>query len=135
MYIQSYQIHNVLNVYRKQLSQDSTNRIQRPKTPQVHGDKVALSRSDQRQSLIDKVSAEIVDHMAHLDPQKGFEKILAQRKTKVPNVRNNGASHWDVEFTYSAIDENNRKTSNSLPVQRLNAVPGEPVATTHKPVE
>ena len=61
MYIQSYQIHNVLNVYRKQLSQGPNAKTTQGSAKAPAHDRVELSVNAQRQALIDQVSTEIVD--------------------------------------------------------------------------
>lgn len=123
MYVQSYQIHNVLSVFRKQLSQKPDTAGKRKNTTEKN-DRVQLAYQEHRQSLIDKVSAEIVDRMAQAGPQKRFKDKPAAHMGQA-NGRNNGKSlTGEVEFTYNAIDEHNRKISNSLPVEKFNPFAG-----------
>jgi len=116
MYIQSYQIHNVLDVYRKQLS-----RISSQKGPSLPGgsssrDRVELSASSQRQALIDQVATEIVDRIA----QHGFEETLLRNMDRPRGKESIQSAAGDFEFTYMTIDENDQKTINSLPIRHLN---------------
>jgi hypothetical protein len=127
MYIQSYQIHNVLNVYRKQLSQGpGAKTAPSPDEPSV-SDRVELSGNGQRQTLIDQVSTEIVDRIAQNSPQNRFEETLLWN-TDRPRVNGSIRSvKKEVEFTYTTIDENDRKTTNSLPVRHFSPLNGQEV--------
>ncbi len=123
MYIQSYQIHNVLSIFHKQLSQSPGTAGKRA-SDVVKNNRVQLAYQEQRQSLIDKVSAEIVDRMAKTGPQKRFEDALTQYTGQASGRDNHKSPTREVEFTYNAIDENNRKISNTLPVEKFNPLAG-----------
>jgi len=124
MYIPNYQIQNVLNVYRKQLSQLPTMRTQkRELVPQSRGP-VAITRNGQRQSIIDQVSAEIVERIAQAGPQRRFEDALSGQLTGINGQLANRPPRKEVEFTYSVIDENNKKVTNTLPVENFSPLTG-----------
>jgi hypothetical protein len=125
MYIHSYQIHNVLNVYRKQLSQGPGAKAAQASRAAQTSDRVEISGSGQRQALIDQVSTEIVDRIAQYSPQNQFEEMLVGHTDR---SRVNGSIRSlkrEVEFTYTTIDENDRKTTNSLPVQHFSPLIGQ----------
>lgn len=125
MYIHSYQIHNVLNVYRKQLSQ-GTGAISSEPTPATpKNDRVELSARFQRQSLIDQVSAEIVDRIAQGSPQTRFDEAFAQQMVRSAGTETGRTSRREVEFTYTVIDENNRKITNTMPVENFSPLTGQ----------
>jgi len=135
MYIHGYQIHNVLNVYRKQLSQGSATKAQHQRPSAPGGDRVELTSTDQRQSIIDKVSAEIVDHMAQNRPQKRFKDILARHREDRPDGNTLQRMRKDNSFTYTTIDENNDKVTNTLPVKNFSPLIGEVENNAQKSVE
>lgn len=124
MYVQSYQIHNVLNVYRKQLSQGPGAKTAQASSKAPTHDRVEISANAQRQALIDQVSTEIVDRIAQYSPQNQFEEAVSQQD-QARNHGTMGSEKRDVEFTYTAIDENDQKTTNSLPIQRLSPLVGQ----------
>ncbi|MFZ1986744.1 MAG: DVU0524 family FlgM-associated protein [Desulfatitalea sp.] len=126
MYIHSYQIHNVLNVYRKQLSQGAGTKGSDPMPAAPKNDRVELSANFQRQSLIDQVSAEIVDRIAQGGPQRRFEEAFAQQMNRSTGTETGRTSKREVEFTYTVIDENNRKITNTLPVENFSPLTGQP---------
>lgn len=120
MYIQSYQIHNVLEVYRKQLSRISgQNAPPLPSGSSVR-DRVEFSGNGQRQALIDQVATEIVDHIAQNGPQNRFEETLLRNMDRPRGKELIRSAAGDFEFTYMTIDENDQKTINSLPIRHFN---------------
>ena len=135
MYIHSYQIHNVLNVYRKQLSQSPATRTQRQKPNAPSDDRVELSNNGQRQSIIDKVSAEIVERIAQRGPQKRFEDALAEHMDSRPGEDTLQVLRKDNKFTYTTIDENDDKVTNTLPVKNFRPLIGEVENNAQKAAE
>ena len=135
MYIHTYQIHNVLNVYRKQLSQSPGAKSQRQASNSEEGDRVELSNSGQRQSIIDQVSAEIVDHLAQRGPQKRFEDALAEHMDSRPGDDTLQMLRKDTKFTYTSIDENDDKITNTLPVKNFSPLIGEVENNAQKAVD
>jgi hypothetical protein len=125
MYIHSYQIHNVLNVYRKQLSQGTGAKGSEPMSAAPKNDHVELSANLQRQSLIDQVSAEIVDRIAQGSPQTRFDEAFAQQMVRSAGTEPGQTSRREVEFTFTVIDENNRKITNTMPVENFSPLTGQ----------
>ena len=119
MYIHSYQIHNVLNVYRKQLSQPAgTGKTQMP-SPEVHEDRISLTAGGQRQSIFDKISTEIVDRITRFDSTAQFESTLDEKLLPDTASKQDTDKLEETAFSYSVIDKHNRKVTNTLPIQRL----------------
>lgn len=125
MYIHSYQIHNVLNVYRKQLSQGPDTQMSRAASKAPTHDRVELSAKAQRQTLIDQVSTEIVDRIAQHSPPNQFEEIINRQLDRGHPEAALNSEKREVQFTYTTIDENDRKTTNSLPLRSLNPLIGQ----------
>ena len=122
MYIHSYQIHNVLNAYRKQLSQNpSASGPSQPAAPKSD-DRINISPEAQKPKIVSDISAQIVDRIAKFNPQSEFEQVLADRLSRFQDRR---ASHPDrdntsaIDFTYTEIDELNRKITSTLKVQKF----------------
>jgi hypothetical protein len=111
MHIHGYQIHNVLNDYRKQLRTGPAKLLKREAWAVVDGLQIC-----NRRSLMDRLSAQIVERIAKGEPQKK-EKSQAAAKSSSDPV---SVQEKETAFTYTAIDENNRKTSNTLPIKQLN---------------
>lgn len=134
MYIQSYQIHNVLNVYRKQLSQGPVAKNQKQTQMPPDGDRVEISNNSngQRQSIIDQVASDIVDRFAQSGTPKRFDEVLGDQLNRSPGPLNSRPLRRDASFTYTAIDENDQKATNSLPVERFSPLIGRVTQNAQK---
>jgi hypothetical protein len=126
MHIHSYQIHNVLNFYRNQLSRGlgGHGHDNQGQTPAA-ADRIKISMEGQRQSLVDKISAEIVERITRSGPETPFEKVLADRimgssdaGTRQADQGATSVQHATA-FTYTVIDEHNQKKTNTLSAQPL----------------
>ena len=114
MYIHAYQIDNVLNVYRKQLSQKTKAKALNPEPVPSNLDRVNLSHESQRQSIIDQVSADIVQQITQYIQDNRFEEPLEPTDEGVNARQQDFTQHMEAEFLYTSIDENNYKRTNTL---------------------
>lgn len=114
MYIHAYQIDNVLNVYRKQLSQKTKANALNPEPVPSNIDRVNLSHESQRQSIIDQVSADIVQQITRYIQDNRFEEPLEPTGEGVNARQRNNSQTMETEFSYTMIDENNDKRTNTL---------------------
>ena len=117
MYIRSYQIHNVLNVYRKQLSHGPGGNGSKNLAGSNAKDRINISADGQRQSIMDKISTEIVERISQSGPQNQFEDVLADQLSNKPQQQAGLPSDNQQDFKYTVIDENNRKITNTLTIQ------------------
>ena len=120
MYIHSYQIHNVLNDYRKQLSHGPRNNVNKQPAANETHDRISISTDGQRQSIMDKISSEIVARITEAGPENEFEAALADRLSTNPSREGVSAPGEPPEFKYTVIDEHNRKRTNTLTIQGFN---------------
>jgi hypothetical protein len=123
MYVHKYQIHNVLDVYRKQLSQGSI--AEHRRTGNGTNESAALP-DPPHQMIIDRVSAQIVDRIIQEGPRNRFADTLIQEYTNVTQSR---ASRHEAQFTYTAIDENDRKITNTMPIEKISPLLGRMAQT------
>jgi hypothetical protein len=102
MFVPSYQMHNVLNVYSKQLRQNMTagNNKKTPDTPSA--DQVNLAPGGRREATIEKVSKAIID------------KITRSGTETAPGPTNK------TTFVFNVIDAINKKITNTLSVEDSN---------------
>ena len=73
MFVPSYQMHNVLNVYSKQLRQSITSGQKKALSEKLPADKVSLTREAKRQLTIEKVSKDILDKITRLGTRSGAD--------------------------------------------------------------
>ena len=116
MYVPSYQMHNVLNVYSKQLRQHlvSDGKSKVPAKPQ--SDRIHLSPEGKRQAMIEKISRDILDKISRYDAMNETR----QQNTEYANMKSdNGALPHKTEnktFVFNAINSINQKSTNTLSV-------------------
>lgn len=116
MYIPSYQIHNVLNVYCEQLSHGPTGANAKKIPANNIGDGVTQR---QRQSIMDKISSEIVERIIHTGPKNQFGSALADPLTSKSQQASGAPHDGPPAFKYTVIDEHNRKITNTLNIRGL----------------
>lgn len=117
MLIHNYQIHNVLNVYRRQLAQESNagnSKNIRQRSPLGNS---ALASVGQRKSIIDKVTTNIVDKISMFGAST---KTAAQFQDALGKEANRASELDDrsfKEFVFNIIDHQNRKMTRSISVE------------------
>ena len=119
MQIPSYQIDNVLKVYSKQVSrgkilerQKSLNNVSKPSA-----DKITISSEGKRESIINKVAADIVERITNYGPQNDIDRNITEQLEKELGGKLTYGKEGSGQFVYNAIDENNQKTQNTLSVE------------------
>lgn len=121
MYIHTYQIHNVLNAYRKQLSQNSIKGTAEQPAPHS-GDRIHLSAEAQNHKIVNDISSQIIDRITQFGPQSEYDKALADQLSRFNGEtppRHAGNDAPAIDFTYTKIDERNQKTTGKLEIQQL----------------
>lgn len=116
MQIPSYQIQNVLKVYSRQLSQGKILRNKFGATNKVSADSVTISTEGKRKAIIDKVASNIVGKIITEGPkEKNEEQITEQIEKELGKKINYGRDK--NQFTYTTVDENNQKVTQTLSVE------------------
>ena len=113
MHIQSYQIHNVLNVYRRQLSQGQP--VQSPQgnhSPQ--SESVTISTDGKNQSIMEKVAASVLKKITNVNPGSDFGQELINQVRDTPTDLTMGQK--DNTFVFNTIVGDNQKEARSIAV-------------------
>ncbi len=116
MFVPSYQMHNVLNVYSKKLRHNITSNDEiRSKKPAA--DRVNLTSEGKRRATIEKVSKEIFDKITRFgsqaeSPHRSSEQLKAKAGKEIASTRTSKAG-----FVYNVIDTINKKTTNTVSVE------------------
>ena len=120
MFVSSYQIHNVLNVYSKQLSQDRGVQKQKAGNKKPLSDQINLSTEGKRRATIEKVAKDIISKISHYGSN---DEIKA---SKLDRPRENLKNHFETDtkkektFVFNVIDDLNKKTKTALSVKDKN---------------
>ncbi len=117
MYVSTYQIHNVLNVYSKQLSQDRSAPKLTSGNKEHAADQISLSTEGRRRATIEKVAQDILNKISDYGSNNGSKT----EKQDLPRekVENHSESDYKKEaaFVFNVIDELNKKTTTALSVR------------------
>ena len=120
MYIPSYQIHNVLKVYSKQVSQSRILERQKGLDDKPSVDKINISAEGKRKVVIDKVSADIVDRITQFGPQDQIEHdIVNQLEDEIgqPVEFSEEGKKKETDFVFNVFDDQNNKKTNTISVE------------------
>ena len=116
MYVPSYQMHNVLNVYSKKLRHKISSKDQNT-SETLPVDRVDLTSEGKRRKTIEKVSKEILDKIirfgSQTDSSHGRSEHMKANKDKVSA----SAKPNRVGFVFNVIDTINNKTTNTVSVE------------------
>jgi len=114
MLIQSYQIHNVLNVYRRQLSQAKPNPIGNSNSQNTGSDTVQISVEGKSQSIMEQVADNVLKKITNVEPGFDFGQEMTER------VRSDADYASTVEkenrFVFNTIEGDNQKETRSIAV-------------------
>jgi hypothetical protein len=117
MYVPSYQMHNVLNVYSKQLSRNRMSGNEKIRSKKPLNDQIQLSPEGKRKATIEKVAKKILDKITRLGIQKETtEKSLEPAQQKLESDTESDKQKLS-EFVFHVIDQVNIKKTNSLSVE------------------
>ncbi len=120
MFVSSYQINNVLNVYSKQLSQDRGAQKLKAGNKKQLSDQIHLSTEGRRCATIEKVAQDILNKISDYsadDQIKNDEQPLSPDNGK-NNIETDNKK--EAAFVFNVIDDLNQKTTTALSVKDTN---------------
>ena len=109
MLVSSYQIHNVLNVYSKQLSQDRNTQKPKPGNEKQQLDQINLSTEGKRRAIIERVAQDILNKISRYGSKS---EMMTQEQDQSREDAKNSLDHdnkKETGFVFNVIvDLNNR---------------------------
>ena len=114
MHIQSYQIHNVLKVYRRQLSKGKPDQPPHRGIRDTNSEAVTLSTEGKNQSIMEKVAASVLKKVTNVDPGSGFGQEMIKQIHNPEKDRHKVKR--DNTFIFNTIVGNNQKETRSIAV-------------------
>ena len=117
MYVPSHQMHNVLNVYSKQLRQNvasgrNDNMPERSLTDQVN-----LTPEGKRQATIEKVSKDILSKITRFGSLTETRRRITEEAKMISHNEAPADKKQETTFVFNAIDSINQKITNTLSVE------------------
>jgi hypothetical protein len=116
MYVPSYQMHNVLNVYSKQLKQNVSSGNHNP-TGRMPTDRENLTPEGKRQATIEKVSKDILNKITRFGSLAQTRQKITADNAMIPNNESPADEKQETKFVFNAIDSINQKITNTLSVE------------------
>jgi transglutaminase/protease-like cytokinesis protein 3 len=119
MHIPSYQINNVIKVYSKQISQNRLAERQKSLGSDnvASADNITISDEGKRQTIINKVSEDILDRITQYGPKNETEQEIVERLNQEISGKLKGYDTKDQQFVFNFIGENNEKITSTLSVE------------------
>jgi len=117
MFVSSYQIHNVLNVYSKQLSQDRNTQKLKPGYEKQQLDQIDLSSEGKRKAILDRVAQDILNKISRYGTKS---KVGTQEQDQSRERAKNSLdpdNKKETGFVFNVIDDLNKKTTTALSVK------------------
>ncbi len=117
MKIPAYQMHKVMKMYAKQLSQSKILDRQNNRGEIPFSDKISISAKGKRKAIIDKITNDIVNRITGLGPNDAVDhEIVNKTQEKIGKKVDLGPEQKPL-FVFNVIDEKNEKATTSLSVE------------------
>ena len=117
MFVSSYQIHNVLNVYSKQLSQDRRVHKLKAGDRDLPSDRISLSTEGKRRATIEKVAQDILSKISHYGSKGEIKTQEPDRPGKCASGNIDSDHKKETAFIFNVLDHLIKKTLNALSVK------------------
>jgi len=117
MFVPSYQMHNVLNVYSKQLRHNMTSANKKNSSEKLPIDQVSLTPEGRRRATIEKVSKDILEKITRFGAQNGVDQESTAQTRKEADKESAKDDTTESTFVYNVIDAINQKRRNTVSVE------------------
>jgi hypothetical protein len=122
MHISDYHVHNVLRAYGKQLSLSRRGIRDKSQTPPKQMDSITISTEARRKTVIEKVTADIVERVVRTGPrdsieQEAFEQLENEYGTDLALEENERE-----EFIFKVIDREKGEEMKTLSLEDSRAL-------------
>ena len=117
MFVPSYQMHNVLNVYSRQLRHNMTSANKKSLSEKLPTDQVSLTPEGKKQATIERVSKDILDKISRLGSRSGVDQQPTERAKDGVEKETVADDGKEAAFVFNVIDTINQKRRNTLSVE------------------
>jgi thymidine kinase len=116
MEIPTYQIHKVMRVYTKQLTESKLLERSRVLGGKSSMDQINISTQGKRQAIIDQVAADIVDRITNFGPRDEIDQEIVDKLESEIGQKVDFNKAKKSDFVYNTFDEENGKTTSTISV-------------------
>ena len=117
MFVPSYQMHNVLNVYSRQLRHNMTSANKKSLSEKLPADQVSLTPEGKKQATIERISKDILDKISRLGSRSGVDQQPTERAKDGVEKETVADDGKEAAFVFNVIDTINQKRRNTLSVE------------------
>ena len=117
MFVPSYQMHNVLNVFSKQLRDSMTSGNRKNQSEKLPVDQVSLTPEGKRQATLEKVSKDILEKITRFGTHNEADQQPTERATERVEKETVADDTEESTFVFNVIDTINQKRRNTLSVE------------------
>jgi hypothetical protein len=117
MNIPSYQMHNILNAYSRQLRRNKSVASRTSAGVEPHLDQINPSSEGKRRAALKKVNENILTFMNNLGSQSSEVRPRAGSKRFGPNRAETVSDQRHMQFEFHVIEDADTKTRNSLSIE------------------
>ena len=117
MHVPSYQMHNVLNVYSKQLKQAVSSGAKNSMSEKTPTAQVNLSPEEKRRVTVEKVSKDILNKISSFGSLTETRQKIAEDADMISSNKSSTTEEKETTFVFNAINSINQKTKNTLSVE------------------
>ncbi len=117
MFVPSYQMHNVLNVYSNKLRRNTMMGKNEEISAKPSADRVSLNSEGKRRTTVEKISKDILNKITRFSAQSGSTRPISDRTEEI-SERQVESDKSDVmertAFVFNVINTINKKTTNTV---------------------
>ena len=117
MEIPTYQIHKVMKVYTRQLSQSKMLEKQKAVAGKSSMDKINISAEGKRQAIIEKVASDVVERITSFGPKDEFDQEIVDKLEQEIGGKVEFKQSKSSTFVFNVIDSDNNKKTNTVSVK------------------
>ena len=117
MFVPSYQMHNVLNVYSRQLRHNMASANKKSLSEKLPSDQVSLTPEGKRQATIERVSKDILEKISRLGSRNGVDQQPTEHAKDGVEKETTADDGKETTFEFNVIDTINEKRRNTLSVE------------------
>ena len=120
MFVPSYQMHNVLNVYSNKLRRNIMSGKNQNMPAITPSDRISVTPEGKRRATIEKVSREIFDKITRFGSQAESTQQTVDQTIGKPDNQNGADNTDNTRFVFNVIDTINEKKTNTISVEDPN---------------
>jgi len=115
--IPSYQIHKVMKVYARQLTQSKMFERQTAIGRKASVDQITISAEGKRQAIVNKIAADLVERITSFGPKDEFDQGIVNQLASEIGSKVDFEKPLKTQFIFNVIDDKNEKKTNAISVE------------------